>query len=155
MHRVGIIPFSIKDNMTAIMFVTSMTRGRWILPKGLAEEGESHNDTCHREGFEEAGIRGVVLKDFPMTVIISKKSKTGLKTVPVTYYPFLVQEQVDVWPESAKRQRHWALLEDTSKVVHRNDFLRLLKQFESLCPWVRKAAEQYISQPQDQLQPAQ
>ena len=145
MHRVGIIPFDVKDSLTALLFVTSMTRGRWILPKGLAEPDESHADTCHREGFEEAGVRGVVLEDFPLTVVISKKTTSGVKKVPVTYYPYLVQEQVDDWPENERRQRHWALLEDAAKVAYRDDFLGLIKQFEALGPWIKEAAAHHKS----------
>jgi hypothetical protein len=33
-HKIGAIPFSIKDDRIAILFVTSQRRGRWILPKG-------------------------------------------------------------------------------------------------------------------------
>ena len=42
MHRIGIIPFDMKDDATAVLFVTSQTRGRWILPKGKAKPGERH-----------------------------------------------------------------------------------------------------------------
>ena len=41
MQRIGSIPFDVKDDQIALLFVTSQTRGRWILPKGLAKEGES------------------------------------------------------------------------------------------------------------------
>ena len=145
MHRIGIIPFDMKGDLTALLFVTSMTRGRWILPKGLAENDESHSDTCHREGFEEAGIKGVVLTDFPMTVLISKTAKAGVTAVPVTYYPYLVQEQVDSWPEASKRERHWALVDDAPKVAYRDDFLGLINQFKALMPWIRTAAEPHKS----------
>lgn len=154
MHRVGIIPFDVKDNLTALLFVTSMTRGRWILPKGLAEAEESHVDTCHREGFEEAGVHGVVLDDFPLTVLISKTTKSGVTKVPVTYYPYLVQEQADEWPEVDRRQRHWALLEDAAKVAYRDDFLSLIKQFEALGPWIKEAAAQHKLPPPEGPRPA-
>ena len=63
MQRIGSIPFDVKYDQIALLFVTSQTRGRWILPKGLPKEGESHAETCAREGFEEAGIKGVVMDD--------------------------------------------------------------------------------------------
>ena len=80
MHHVGVIPFDIKDQLTALLFVTSMSRGRWILPKGLMKAGECHEDTCHREGFEEAGVRGVVFTDYPVTALI--KSPWQMTPVP-------------------------------------------------------------------------
>ena len=141
MHRVGVIPFDIKGDAIAVLFVTSQSRGRWILPKGLIKPGESKTDACLREGFEEAGIKGHVLDDFATTVLINKQTDEGKLAVPVTYFPMLVSEQVDEWPEMEKRERHWALLKDASKVTYREDYLGLINQFEALAPWVKKAAE--------------
>ena len=98
----------------------------------------------HREGFEEAGVRGALLKDFPSTVVIGKKTETGLQMVPVTYYPLLVREQFDDWPEQSKRQRHWALIEDAPKVAYRADYLNLVQQFQALVPWIREVAAPLI-----------
>ena len=145
MNRIGTIPFDIRDDQIALLFVTSQTRGRWILPKGLPKKGESHAETCLREGFEEAGVSGVVMDDFPITLPINKKSAEDGNAVPVTYYPMLVEEQSQEWPEADKRERHWALLSDAEKVVHREDFLALVKQFESLAPWIRKSAKEHRS----------
>ncbi|HEY9538002.1 MAG TPA: NUDIX domain-containing protein [Kiloniellaceae bacterium] len=154
MHRVGIIPFDTRDTAVAILFVTSQTRGRWILPKGTKKPGETHVETCHREGFEEAGVKGVVLDDFPITVLVTKQTATGKRVVPVTYYPFLVTEQFDEWPEKDRRQRHWALIEDAPRVAYREDLLPLIKQFEDLRPWIIEAVGQYRSSQPEELTPA-
>ena len=150
MHRVGIIPFDTREKAMAVLFVTSQTRGRWILPKGLAKKNEKHVDTCHREGFEEAGVRGTVLVDFPCTVVIGKQTESGVQKNVVTYYPYLVQKQEEVWPEMKRRQRHWALLEDAPKVAYRDDYLVLIQQFQALKPWITDAAERCKSQPPEQ-----
>ena len=153
MHRVGIIPFETKGDAVALLFVTSHTRGRWILPKGRRKPGETHVDACNREGFEEAGVRGTVLVDFPCTVVIGKQTQTGVQKNVVTYYPYLVQKQEDVWPEMKRRQRHWALLEDAPKVAYRDDYLILIQQFQALRPWITDAAERYRSQPPEEPTP--
>jgi len=145
MHRVGIIPFATQDVAVAILFVTSQTRGRWILPKGKIEGAETHAEACHREGFEEAGIRGVLLENFPLTVCITKQTKTDLTKIPVTYYPFFVTEQVEDWPERRLRQRHWALIEDAPKVAYRDDFHGLFRHFEDMRPWIIEAANRHKS----------
>lgn len=155
MHRVGIIPFDIQDSALAILFVTSQTRGRWVLPKGKQEKNESHVDTCHREGFEEAGVRGIVLEDFPFTIPVTKQLENRLGKVPVTYYPLFVLEQANDWPEKKRRQRHWALIEDAPRVAYREDLLPLVKLFEELQPWITEAAEACIRQQQEQLKQAQ
>lgn len=145
MHRIGIIPFDMRGEAVALLFVTSQTRGRWILPKGRQKSNESHAETCCREGYEEAGVRGIVLEDFPFTVTITKQIDRGKDIVPVTYYPFLVTEQIDEWPEMEMRQRHWALIEDSSRVAYSEDFLFLVNQFEELKPWIREAARVHRS----------
>lgn len=154
MHRVGIIPFDTRDGDVALLFVTSQTRGRWILPKGRMKSKETHIEACLREGFEEAGVKGVVLEDFPITVVVTKQSESGKLEVPVTYYPLLVTEQVDDWPEKDKRQRHWALLEDAPRVAFREDLLPLIKQFGELRRWITEAAERHKSQQPAELTPA-
>ncbi len=143
MHHVGIIPFDMRDDMVAILFVTSQTRGRWILPKGKQKKNETHIATCLREGFEEAGVRGEVFADFPITVVIKKLTEDGLLGQPVTYYPLLVTEQADEWPERDKRQRHWALIDDAPRVAYREDYLPLIQHFEILRPWIKETAQQY------------
>lgn len=155
MHRVGIIPFDIKDDAVAVLFVTSQTRGRWILPKGRQKRGESHIDTCHREGFEEAGVRGLVLEDFPITVKIGKSTAMGIQNRPVTYYPLLVHKQEDDWPERERRDRHWALIEDAHKVAYREDYLVLIRQFQSLRQWITDAAKADKETRRSQLSQAQ
>jgi len=149
MHRVGIIPFDMRDDMVALLFVTSHTRGRWVFPKGRQEPLETHVETCHREAFEEAGVRGIVLEDFPVTSAITKSTSGDMVKVPVTYYPMLVTEQVDDWPEKDKRKRHWTLLEQAPRVTYREDFLRLIKRFNELLPWIREAAMHHRQEPQE------
>ncbi len=140
MHRVGVIPFDVENGAIAMLFVTSQTRGRWILPKGMPKKGETPPQTGMREGFEEAGVTGIVLEDFPMTVPITKQGSDGTDAVPVTYYPLLVTKQADDWQEADSRERHWTLLSDASKVAYREDYLDLIRQFQALSPWIIEAA---------------
>lgn len=140
-HRVGIIPFAVRGDLVAVLFVTSHTRGRWILPKGRSKKGETDNDASLREAFEEAGIKGKVLTDFPMTVMIEKSVPDGkTERVPVTYYPMYVRKQVDEFPEMDSRERHWALLDDAPRVAYHDDYLEVIKQFKRLAPKIKQAA---------------
>ena len=143
-HKVGVIPMAIRGRHIALMFVTSQQRGRWILPKGNLKTGETHAEGCTREAFEEAGIKGDFIADFPITAAISKSSPNGVTQTAVTYYPFLVTEQFDEWPEKAKRERHWVLIRDAHQVTDRDDFRALIKQFEAISPSVLKSVEHRI-----------
>lgn len=140
MHKVGAIPFALKKDQIAVLFVTSQKRGRWIVPKGNLMAGESHKKAANREAFEEAGVKGRLLKDFPVTCLISKSTSHGLTHNPVTFYPLLVEKQLDKWPEDKVRERHWALLRDAGRVVSREDYLALVRVFEQLSPWIIKSS---------------
>lgn len=140
MHRAGIVPFELRDGGIAVLLVTSLTRGRWIFPKGQLEPQEDYSSACHREGFEEAGIKGVLIEEFPSTFLINKQSETGPEAVPVVYYPFLVRQQLADWPERTLRRRHWVLIEEASAVVSSADILRIIDSFRALEPWIITAA---------------
>ena len=140
-YKIGVIPFDVSDDRVAVMFVTSQKRGRWILPKGDLKSGETHKQGCKREAFEEAGVKGKILSDFPMTVVIGKSDGLSIKNVPVTYYPLLVTEQFDEWPEQSKRERHWSLLNKAQKVTERDDYQGLIMQFMAITPWILEIAK--------------
>lgn len=145
-HRVGIVPFDIRGDLIAILFVTSHTRGRWILPKGRSKKNETDAEAALREAFEEAGIKGDLLTDFPMTVLIEKSTGDGTTNrVPVTYYPMLVRSQDDDFPEMNSRERHWALLKDAARVAHHDDYLAVIEQFKTLAPKIKEAASANIT----------
>tara|TARA_B110000971_G_scaffold221504_1_gene268924 strand:+ start:176 stop:613 length:438 start_codon:yes stop_codon:yes gene_type:complete len=143
-HKIGVIPFTVDGERIAIMFVTSQQRGRWILPKGNLKAQESHEKGCQREAFEEAGVTGEILTDFPITTSISKSAATGLVQTAVTYYPMLVTDQADEWPEKDKRERHWALLKHAYQVTDREDFQQLIGLFEAISPAVLATAKRKI-----------
>lgn len=143
-HKIGAIPFAVKDDRIAILFITSQQRGRWILPKGNLKMKESHKKGCKREAFEEAGVKGKILKHFPLTMLISKLVDRQMDKVAVTYYPLLVTKQYDDWPEASKRQRHWSLLEDAPRVTDREDYLNVIRQFGAIKPWVLETSKHKI-----------
>ena len=140
-HKIGVIPFDISGDNIAIMFVTSQRRGRWILPKGNLKQDESHKKGCKREAFEEAGIKGRILADFPMTHVVTRSDQGAVSKVAVTYYPMLVSKQFDEWPEQPKRERHWALLDDAPRVTDREDFRLVINQFAAIKPLILKTAK--------------
>lgn len=141
MDKVGIIPFRVVKNKLKVLFITSQTRGRWVLPKGNMKKGETPVETCHREGFEESGVKGVVLDQFPITVVVGRQTDNGLEHHPVTYYPYLVTSEDDDFPEKDSRKRRWVLVNDALKIAYREDFGSLVGIIKDLKPWLIEAAE--------------
>ncbi len=123
-----------------MLFVTSQKAGSLDLAKRQSDGRREPQKAANREAFEEAGVKGRLLKDFPVTCLISKSTSHGLTHNPVTFYPLLVEKQLDKWPEDKVRERHWALLRDAGRVVSREDYLALVRVFERLSPWIIKSS---------------
>ncbi len=140
MKKVGVIPFQITDGNITVLLVTSIRTQRWILPKGNLKSNESRKKGCLREAFEEAGIDGKILKDFPMTMVMPDKAEASGE-MPVIFYPMLVKNQAKKWPEKDSRQRKWMGLDAALAEIPSKDVLNVLKHFKSLSPWVIKTVE--------------
>ena len=54
--------FFVKNKSEEILVI--FRRGKWDLPKGKAEKGESPEETALREVQEECGLHGIVIKGF-------------------------------------------------------------------------------------------
>ena len=140
MKKVGVIPFQITDDKISVLLVTSIRTKRWILPKGNLKSNESHKKGCLREAFEEAGIDGKILKDFPMTMVMPDKT-VSKDEISVIFYPMLVENQAETWPEQDRRERKWMPLDAALAEIPSKDILNVLQHFKTLSPWVTKAAE--------------
>jgi 8-oxo-dGTP pyrophosphatase MutT (NUDIX family) len=54
----GAVPFRVRDGTIEVLLITSLTSGRWIIPKGIIEPQLSSAASAAQEAFEEAGVRG-------------------------------------------------------------------------------------------------
>ena len=140
MKKVGVIPFQIIDGNITVLMVTSIRTQRWILPKGNLKSNESRKKGCLREAFEEAGIDGKILKDFPMTMVMPDKAEANGE-MPVVFYPMLGKNQAETWPDQDRRQRKGMGLDAALAEIPSKDVLNVLHHFKTLSPWVIKAAE--------------
>lgn len=140
MHKIGVVPFKLKNDAVDLMFITSQTRQRWVLPKGNPERNETPEDVCHREAFEEAGIKGTILSRFPITTVITRKQNGDIEKLPVTYYPMLVDHEAKKWPEHRERKRRWVPYSRFKKLVRDDDVRKIVRNFDDLLPWVKQQA---------------
>ncbi|MEM9999383.1 MAG: NUDIX hydrolase [Pseudomonadota bacterium] len=136
-HRAGAIPFrrpKKKTDPVTILLITSMTRKRWIVPKGVVENDETMQTTAERETLEETGVKGKLITDFPMTVLIERQFEDQFEHVPCTFYPLLAKSTAKKWAESEARQRQWVSLPQAKRMIRDDDYAELLVQFETLLP---------------------
>jgi 8-oxo-dGTP pyrophosphatase MutT (NUDIX family) len=136
---VGAVPYIIKGDRVIVLLVTSMSRARWIFPKGLPHGAETHEQTARREAMEEAGVDGRVLTDHAISAMIEKSGGQGRVEVPVVFYPLEVETIADKWPEKGRRLRHWVVLEEAGEVTRDADTLRVLAAFRQAMAAIRSA----------------
>jgi 8-oxo-dGTP pyrophosphatase MutT (NUDIX family) len=91
----------IKDGRVCL--VTSSSGKRWVVPKGLIDEGKTAGEMALQEAWEEAGLVGLLEGEPVGTYLYAKYGGT----CHVTVFLMQVTEIADEWPERALRQRRW------------------------------------------------
>lgn len=112
---------------TEVLLVTSLGRGRWVLPKGWPMKGRTLAGAALREAWEEAGVRGAVQEAPVGAYVYDKARKSGL-TVPcrVEVFRVLVTDLAPDWPEARKRRRAWFPLPQAAALVDEPGLAALL-----------------------------
>lgn len=99
----GVIAERKSNGKKRILLVTSRGGKRWVIPKGVVEEGLSPAESACKEAWEEGGVRGEVGTKPLGTYDYSKWG--GTCTVEV--FALKVDEILDEWPEGDRRERKW------------------------------------------------
>jgi len=106
----GVIPYRYGADGPEVLLITSRTRKRWILPKGVVEPGLDAVASAANEAFEEAGVKGRVAE--PSVGSFAYAKWEGICTVEV--FAMTVEEVLDDWPERAERTRRWLPLAEAA-----------------------------------------
>jgi len=85
--------------------LTSRGKGRWGIPKGWPMRKRSPKGTARQEAFEEAGVKGHVIRHGAIGRY--RYTKTGLGKVMVKVFVMQVERQVRKWPEKPERKTRW------------------------------------------------
>ncbi len=117
-----------------VLLIGSLRTGRWGIPKGHIESGETACETAEREAFEEAGISGVIENEALGTFTYAKE--TSPNRFHVTVHLLRVTARADDFPEDRIRKSKWVPVEMAMREAGHPElsdlFARLLKQSE--CP---------------------
>src|SRR5690606_2344163 len=86
--QVAALPWRKTQDGCEVLVVTSRGPGRWVLPKGWAENREQPFEAAAREASEEAGIEGAVARREIGRFYYGKVLKSGLEwRCEVQVYP--------------------------------------------------------------------
>ncbi len=112
-QQAAAIPFRIRDGAVEICVITTIRAGRWTVPKGFIDPGETAAATAVKEAREEAGIHGRVVGGPVGYYDITKQG--GRYRVAV--YLMHVDRVDDAWEEQALRQRRWTSVRRAEKLL--------------------------------------
>ena len=115
----GVIPFRRSGHGFEVLLITSLNKGRWIIPKGVVETPLSPAESAAKEAWEEAGIEGQIVSEGLGSYEYAKWG--GVCVVQV--FALEVTTVADHWPEKAQRQRRWFSHVDAVVAIN-NDSLR-------------------------------
>jgi len=125
------LPWRQAGRRLEILLITSRETRRWVIPKGWPIKGKSSAKSAAREAFEEAGVRGKLKKKPVGAYAYDKRLKNGrLQRVRVTVFALEVQEEADVFPEAAQREKQWSAPEDAARAVDEPELMVLLATFK-------------------------
>jgi 8-oxo-dGTP pyrophosphatase MutT (NUDIX family) len=118
------------DGRVEVMLVTSRGTGRWVLPKGWPEGGETLFHAAEREAEEEAGVTGGIAHAPLGSFFYGKRQPSGLeKRCEVRVFPLEVDREADRWPEAGVRTREWLSAETAASRVAEPDLGELIMRF--------------------------
>lgn len=109
------------------MLITSRETGRWVLPKGWAENDLTGAQLATKEAFEEAGIVGHAGSEPIGAYHYTKRLPDGEAVeCLVEVFPLQVTQQLDVWPEAKQRRRAWFTLAQAAMLVAESELVTML-----------------------------
>ncbi|RWX26773.1 NUDIX hydrolase [Rhizobium leguminosarum] len=121
-----------ENGRVEILFVGSRRNGRWGIPKGHLDEGETSSAAALREAFEEAGVEGVVDKTVFGT--FSYRKDTSPNQYHVAVHLLQVSRIADKFPEKDVRKTRWFPLESALRQAAQPGLRMLLASLEGRLP---------------------
>lgn len=112
--QAGAVPYRISASGGVQVLLITNNSGRWIVPKGGIDSGNSPADQAAIEAFEEAGVIEAELGG----EIGFYEYERGGRLYRVRLFAMLVRELAPDWDESHRREREWVALEEAIERVN-------------------------------------
>ena len=128
--QVAALPWRLSGTGVEVMLITSRDTGRWVLPKGWPETGETRWEAALREAGEEAGLVGTMSDQEIGRYIYGKNLKSGLEQrCEVLVFPLKVEKVESKWPEKGQRVRKWFAPQIGASRVREPELAEILSGF--------------------------
>ena len=115
-----------------VLLITSRETQRWVIPKGWPMKDKAPGDCAAQEAFEEAGVIGVIARKSLGAFHYDKRLRSERQQhVRVLVYALEVQEERDIWPEMAERDRNWTTPNEAAGLVDEPELRALLSKFKA------------------------
>ena len=124
----GVIPYRIKNETLQILLITSRKKKRWIIPKGIIENGLKPYESAGKEALEEAGVVGTVSKE----PIGKYKYKKWGGTVKIKIFPMFVKSLLDDWDEIDYRKRRWFTFDEAKDIIEIEKLKSIFDDFKAV-----------------------
>lgn len=126
--QAGAIPLRVKGNSLEVLLVTTMSGKNLTIPKGLIDPGWTAPETAANEAYEEAGVRGRLIKPSLGAYRYHKWNRW----CEVEVFAMEVTRVRNQWPEDGTRRRVWVEMKQAAGLVKhaglRNIILKLPKR---------------------------
>lgn len=127
----AVVAYRTVSNRPEVLLVTSRTRGRWVLPKGMITAGMTPAESAVKEAWEEAGVVGTVSGGCLGVYRYIKTRRCGVRSCAVKVYAMKVTAVLPTWPEQRMRKRRWMGIDEAICRVMDRDLKRLLIMFRA------------------------
>lgn len=134
-RQAGVLAWRREGRKLLVALISSFSGRRWVIPKGLVDEGETARESAARETEEEAGLRGE-LSDEPVGEY--EYEKWGGVCV-VKLYLMRVTEELNDWPEREARTRAWLTPTEASGQVREPPLRDILLDLKDLVRSTKQA----------------
>jgi phosphohistidine phosphatase len=121
----AVVPYRIRQGDVEILLITSRSKKRWVLPKGIQEPDLSAADSAANEALEEAGVEGQT----GVSPIGHYTYEKWGGTCTVEVYPMEVERIHDTWLEN-NRDRVWVSTSEAANRVDEPVLKEILKDFD-------------------------
>lgn len=132
----GAIPFQ-SNGKLEILITTNRKGTKWGIPKGIIEPDLKASESAAKEVYEEAGVRGRIIKP---AIGKYRIKKCGQKC-KVKVFLLETEEILDSWPESLYRQRKWVTIAEAKSYVKKKKLLKIIEKIPEFISYQQNTIE--------------